>query len=47
MLPTAPRHSPGTLVLLWKQEADDVDVDTCITDHFDRIFTDDPEPRRF
>jgi len=47
MLPAAPRHSSGALALLWKQEADGTDVDTCTTDHFDQIFTDDPEPRRF
>ena len=46
MLPTALRHSPGTLALLWTQEADGVDVDTGTADHFDKIFTDDPEPRR-
>ena len=47
MLPTAPRRSPGALALLWTQEADGADVDTRIADHFDQIFTDDPEPRRF
>ena len=47
MLPAAPRHSSGALALLWKQEADGTDVDTCTTDHFDQNFTDDPEPRRF
>jgi len=46
MLLAAPRHSSGALALLWKQEADGT-VDTCTTDHFDQIFTDDPEPRRF
>ena len=28
------------------QEADGADVDTGTADHFDKIFTDDPEPRR-
>ena len=46
MLPAALQRSPDALALLWKQEADGT-VDTCTTDHFDQIFTDDPEPRRF
>ncbi|WAL43138.1 hypothetical protein [Actinomyces naeslundii] len=46
MLPTAPRRSPDALALLWTQEADGADVDTGTADHFDKIFTDDPEPRR-
>ena len=49
MLPTAPRRSPDALALLWTQEADGTDVDdvdTGTADHFDKIFTDDPEPRR-
>ncbi len=46
MLLAAPRHSPDALALLWKQEADDADVDTRIVDHFDQIFTDDAAPGR-
>ena len=47
MLPTAPQRSPDAVALLWTQETDNADVDTRIADHFDQIFTDDPEPRRF
>ena len=45
MLPAAPRRSPDALTVLWTQEADGTDVDTGTADHFDKIFTDDPEPR--
>ena len=46
MLPAAPQRSPDALTVLWTQEADGTDVDTGTADHFDKIFTDDPEPRR-
>ncbi|BDH78594.1 hypothetical protein [Actinomyces naeslundii] len=46
MLPAAPQRSPDALALLWTQEADGTDVDTGTADHFNKIFTDDPEPRR-
>ena len=45
MLPAAPRRSPDALTVLWTQEADGTDVDTGTADHFDKIFTNDPEPR--
>jgi len=46
MLPAALRRSPGALAFLWKQEVDGALVDTGTVDHFDRIFRNDPEPRR-
>ena len=46
MLPAAPRRSPDALTVLWTQVADGTDVDTGTADHFDKIFTNDPEPRR-
>ena len=47
MLPAAPRRSLDALAILWTHEADGADVDTGTADHFNKIFTDDPEPRRF
>ena len=46
MLPATPRPSLGAPTVLWKQRADDAVVDTGTADHFDKIFTNDPEPRR-